>query len=270
MLRTFNCGLGMVAIASPSDAQAIIDESEGQGRIVGQILTIEEGSPKVNVRNFQESLNIRTDEIVKRKFGVLISGSGTNLQALIDHIERMNGRSAAEIVLVISNVDGVEGLRRAQRAGIPTKVISHKGYKVRAEYDMKLHEALTAAGVEFICLAGFMRIITSEFINKWYGRIINIHPSLLPSFKGHDAHRQVLAAGVKITGCTVHYVVPEVDAGAIIAQGATTVEVDDTEKTLQERVKKVEHRVFPEAMEMVAQGKVSLRPDGKIIFTRND
>ncbi|KAH7939025.1 hypothetical protein HPB52_005022 [Rhipicephalus sanguineus] len=116
------------------DAQAIIDESEGQGRIVGQILAIEEGSPKVNVRNFQESLNTRADKIVKKKFGVLISGSGTNLQALIDHIEHMNGRSAAEIVLVISNVDGVEGLRRAQRAGIPTKVISHKGYKVRAEH----------------------------------------------------------------------------------------------------------------------------------------
>lgn len=270
MLRTFNCGLGMVAIASPSDAQAIIDESGGQGRIVGKILNIEEGSPKVNVRNFQESLNIRTDEIPKKKFGVLISGSGTNLQALIDHIERLNGRSAAEIALVISNVDGVEGLRRAQRAGIPTKVISHKGYKKREDYDAKLHEALLAAGVEFICLAGFMRIITADFINKWYGKIINIHPSLLPSFRGHDAHRQVLLSGVKITGCTVHYVVPEVDAGAIIAQGATTVELEDTEETLQERVKKVEHRVFPEAMEMVAQGQVFLRPDGKIIFKKND
>ncbi|CAN7995128.1 unnamed protein product [Ixodes hexagonus] len=269
MLRTFNCGIGMVAIASPENVQAIIDESEGEARVVGQILNIEEGSPKVNVRNFQESLNTRDTKVAKRKFAVLISGSGTNLQALIDHIARMDGRSAAEIVLVISNKEGVQGLVRAQQAGIPTKVISHKGYKNRVEYDMKLHEALVAAGVEFICLAGFMRIITEEFINKWYGKIINIHPALLPSFKGHDAHRQALAMGVKITGCTVHYVAPEVDAGAIIAQGATTVELDDTEETLSERVKLVEHRIFPEAMEMVAQGKVMLRPDGKIVFKRD-
>uniref|UniRef100_A0A2R5LMJ2 Trifunctional purine biosynthetic protein adenosine-3 n=1 Tax=Ornithodoros turicata TaxID=34597 RepID=A0A2R5LMJ2_9ACAR len=269
MLRTFNCGLGMVAIVSPEDAQAVIDESEGEARVVGHVLNIEEGSPKVNVRNFRESLNTRPGEVIKKKFGVLISGSGTNLQALIDHIKKMDGRSAAEIVLVISNIDGVEGLRRAQGAGIPTKVISHKGYKNRVEYDMKIHEALTAAGVEFICLAGFMRIISAEFISKWYGKILNIHPALLPSFKGHDAHKQALEAGVRITGCTVHFVVPEVDAGAIVLQGAAPVELDDTVETLSERVKKVEHRIFPEAMELLAQGKVVLRPDGKIAFKKD-
>lgn len=266
MLKTFNCGLGMVAIVSPEDAQTVIDVSEGEARVVGHVLNVEEESPKVNVRNFKESLNTRHTQIVKKKFGVLISGSGTNLQALIDHIKKMDGRSAAEIVLVISNIDGVEGLRRAQRAGIPTKVISHKGYKNRVEYDMKVHEALTAAGVEFICLAGFMRIISAEFVNLWYGKILNIHPALLPSFKGHDAHKQALAAGVRITGCTVHFVAPEVDAGAIILQGSAPVELDDTVETLSERVKKVEHRIFPEAMELVAQGKVVLRPDGKIAF----
>ncbi|XP_003738885.2 trifunctional purine biosynthetic protein adenosine-3 [Galendromus occidentalis] len=271
MLRTFNCGLGMVAIVSPEHVQAIIDESENEGRVVGKVLATKEGSPQVNVRNFNESINRSSPQPKppKKKFGVLISGTGTNLQALIDHVKNVERQSEAEIVLVVSNVDGVEGLNRAHKAGIPTKVISHKDFKSRLEFDMKVHEALTTAGVEYICLAGFMRILSADFTQKWYGKIINVHPALLPSFKGANAHKQAIESGVKISGCTVHFVVPEVDAGAIVLQAPVPVEPDDTVSTLCERVKKAEHRIFPEAMELIARGKILLRPDGKIAY-KND
>lgn len=156
-------------------------------------------------RNFNESINRSSPlpKAPKKKFGVLISGTGTNLQALIDHVRNVERQSVAEIVLVVSNVDGVEGLNRAHRAGIPTKVIPHKNFKSRVDFDMKVHEALTTAGVEYICLAGFMRILSAEFTQKWYGKILNVHPALLPSFKGANAHRQAIEAGVKISGCTV-------------------------------------------------------------------
>ncbi|OQR78533.1 trifunctional purine biosynthetic protein adenosine-3-like [Tropilaelaps mercedesae] len=268
MLRTFNCGLGMVAIVSPENVQALVDETEEEARVVGKVLAIKEGSPQVNVRNFAESINRSSPEPKppKKKFAVLISGTGTNLQALIDHVKHKERQSAAEIVLVISNIDGVEGLNRAHRAGIPTKVISHKNFKNREEFDGKVDEALVTAGVEFICLAGFMRILSSRFTQKWYGKMLNVHPSLLPSFKGAHPHKQAIESGVKISGCTVHFVEPEVDRGAIILQAPVPVQSDDTVETLRERVKKAEHRIFPEAMELLARGKVLLRPDGKIAY----
>jgi len=143
---------------------------------------------------------------VKRRVGVLISGSGTNLQAIINHVQDPTIGSLADISLVISNKSGVEGLKRAEKAGIPTKIISHKDFKTREEFDLELLKQLQAAKIEFVVLAGFMRILTPVFVNAYRGKLINIHPALLPSFKGTHAHKQALDAGVRLTGCTVHFV----------------------------------------------------------------
>jgi len=142
----------------------------------------------------------------KKRVGVLISGSGTNLQALIDHtLDPLKG-SLAEIAIVISNKEGVEGLKRAERAGIPTKVISHKAFPTREAFDTEVMKALDFMNVDLVCLAGFMRILSPTFVTHFRGRLINIHPALLPSFKGADAHKQAIDAGVRFTGCTVHFV----------------------------------------------------------------
>jgi len=144
--------------------------------------------------------------VPKKRVGVLISGSGTNLQALIDHTQNPNVGSQAEIALVISNKPGVKGLLRAENAGIPTLVICHKDYPTREAFDAVMTEALVKANIQLVCLAGFMRIVSPAFVRTWRGRLLNIHPSLLPSFKGDNAHMMALAAGVRVTGCTVHFV----------------------------------------------------------------
>jgi phosphoribosylamine--glycine ligase/phosphoribosylglycinamide formyltransferase/phosphoribosylformylglycinamidine cyclo-ligase len=170
-------------------------------------------SPRVLVKNFANAFAPvmkphieRASLRVKRRVGVLISGSGTNLQAIINHVQDPTVGSLAELALVISNKDGVKGLKRAERAGIATKVVMHKNFPTREEFDMELLRLLQAADVEFVVLAGFMRILSSVFVNSYRGRLINIHPALLPSFKGIHAHQQALDAGVRITGCSVHFV----------------------------------------------------------------
>jgi phosphoribosylglycinamide formyltransferase-1 len=186
----------------------------------------------------------------KLKVGVLISGRGSNLQALIDA-----SRSAdypAEIVLVVSNVADAFGLSRAKAASIPTSVIDHKKYKTRESFDEAVDGRLREAGVGLICLAGFMRIFSDAFVRKWEGRLINIHPSLLPDFKGTHVHERVIAAGVKLSGCTVHYVTPELDSGPIIAQSKVPVLPGDTPDALAERVLEAEHKLYPEALKRVA------------------
>ncbi|CAL4160968.1 unnamed protein product, partial [Meganyctiphanes norvegica] len=200
---------------------------------------------------------------VRRRVAVLISGSGTNLQALLDHCQR--GLSAAEIVLVISNVSDVQGLQRAHKAGVNTKVIPHKLYKKREEFEDAIQKELEEENVEFVCLAGFMRILTASFVKKWNGCLLNIHPSLLPAFKGMHAQKQALEAGVAITGCSVHFVNEEVDGGAIVAQEAVQVFPNDSEDLLVERIKQAEHKAYPRALEMVARGKVKLNKDGTCI-----
>lgn len=142
----------------------------------------------------------------KRRVGVLISGSGTNLQAIIDHVADPTIGSLAELALVISNKEGVEGLKRAEKAGIPTKVVSHKNFPAREQFELELLRLLKAANVEFVVLAGFMRILSPVFVNSYRGRLVNIHPALLPSFKGANAHQLVLESGVRVSGCTVHFV----------------------------------------------------------------
>jgi len=184
------------------------------------------------------------------------------MQALIDASTDPN--FPAEIVLVISNVEGAGGLARAEKAGITTQVISHKGL-TREDFDAKLDAALRAAGAEIVCEAGFMRIHSEGFARAWAGRLLNVHPSLLPAFKGIHVHEQALEAGVKISGCTVHFVAPELDAGPIIAQAAVPVLNGDTPETLAARVLEQEHKIYPQAVKLLAEGKVKLE-GGKAVF----
>lgn len=186
----------------------------------------------------------------KKRVAVLISGSGSNLQALIDAAQQPD--YPARIVRVISNKPDAYGLERAALAGIPTTVLPHKDYPSREAYDAALHEVLAEAGAEIVCLAGFMRILTTEFVEKWQGRMLNIHPSLLPAYRGLDTHARALADGAKTHGCTVHFVVPELDAGPIILQAEVPVLAGDTPDTLAARVLEQEHRIYPEALRRIA------------------
>lgn len=197
------------------------------------------------------------------KTGVLISGSGTNLQALLDAAR--NPAFPAEIVLVVSNKAGAGGLARAAAAHVPTRVIGHGDYASREDFDAALDKALREAGCELACLAGFMRLLTPGFVEGWRGRLINIHPSLLPAFRGLHAQAQALAAGVRIAGASVHFVVPEMDAGPIIAQGAVPVLAGDDADALAARILTVEHRIYPLALRLVAGGEARLEGD-RVIF----
>ncbi|XP_035829112.1 trifunctional purine biosynthetic protein adenosine-3 [Aplysia californica] len=274
MSKTFNCGLGAVLVVSQSDVAEVMETLSSTGEepvVVGSVVSLsEDEKTKVQIQNLQSSLLsswTRPRKVERKKrVGVLISGSGTNLQALIDHTVDKENNSAAQISLVISNKAGVMGLTRAERAGIPTLVINHRNYKSREEFDEALHQALVSHGIELVCLAGFMRILTGGFVNKWTGRMLNIHPSLLPSFKGAHAQRMALEARVRISGCSVHFVAEEVDAGALLVQRSVPVYPGDTENTLSERIKTVEHGAFPAALEMVASEQVVLGEDGKLVW----
>jgi phosphoribosylglycinamide formyltransferase-1 len=172
---------------------------------------------------------------MKRRVAILISGRGSNMAALIDAARLAD--FPAEIVAVISNRADAAGLEKAAASGIATVVIESKPFgKDRAGFEAVLQRALEEKQVELICLGGFMRLFTADFVQRWYGRMLNIHPSLLPSFPGLDPHGQALQAGVKISGATVHFVIPETDAGPIVMQGAVTVADDDTAETLSQRI----------------------------------
>lgn len=199
----------------------------------------------------------------KLKLGVLISGRGSNLQALIDACAAAD--YPAEIVLVISNRPDAKGLERASAADIPTRVIEHTGYADRESFDRDVDAALRDAGVELICLAGFMRLLSAWLVEQWPNRIVNIHPSLLPAFKGTDSHAQVLAAGVEISGCTVHFVVPEMDAGPIILRAEVPVLPGDDEDSLAARVLTAEHRCYPHAVRLIAENRVTVA-DGRAVI----
>jgi phosphoribosylglycinamide formyltransferase-1 len=196
------------------------------------------------------------------KLGVLISGRGSNLQALIDAAARPS--YPARIALVISNVPDVEGLARAARAGIPTQVIAHRAYPDRAQFEAALDAALREAGVDLVCLAGFMRLLTDWFVQRWHDRLINIHPSLLPAYKGLDTHARAIAAGERFAGCTVHFVRPAMDDGPIILQAKVPVLPGDTTEALAARVLEQEHRLYPEAVRLIAEGRA--RVDGERVL----
>jgi phosphoribosylglycinamide formyltransferase-1 len=197
---------------------------------------------------------------VKRRVAILISGRGSNMAALIEAAKAAD--FPAEIALVISNRADAGGLEKAQASGVATVTIESKPFgKDRAAFEVVLQRTLDEHRIELICLGGFMRLFTAEFVQRWYGKMLNIHPSLLPSFPGLDPHGQALKAGVKISGATVHFVIPETDAGPIVMQGAVTVRDDDTPETLAGRILQVEHRIYPDALRLLASGRIQLDGD---------
>jgi phosphoribosylglycinamide formyltransferase-1 len=206
-------------------------------------------------------------EAMKRRVAILISGRGSNMAALIDAAKLAD--FPAEIVVVISNKSDAGGLAKAQASGVPTVIIESKPFgKDRAAFEAVLQSALDQHKVELICLGGFMRLLTAEFVQRWYGRMLNIHPSLLPSFPGLDPQDQALRAGVKISGATVHFVIPETDAGPILMQGAVAVGDGDTPDTLAARILEIEHRIYPEALRLLASGRIRL--EGGLCKTDGD
>lgn len=194
---------------------------------------------------------------------VLISGRGSNLQALIDACAQPD--FPARIVAVISNNPGAGGLERAKAANIPTAVVNHRDFEDRESFENAVDEELKNFKAKFICLAGFMRILDGRFVNRWKDRILNIHPSLLPSFKGLHTQERALEAGVRFTGCTVHIVRPEMDDGPIILQAALAVDPEDDADNLSAKVLELEHIIYPEALKLIALGRVSISGNKAII-----
>ncbi len=195
------------------------------------------------------------------RLAVLISGSGSNLQALIDASQHPDSPYA--IGLVISNRDDAFGLERAQRAGIPTRTLSHRGFKTRTDYDTALADLLSQEAPGLIALAGFMRILTPDFVEQWQGRMLNIHPSLLPSYRGLHTHERVIETGDPVHGATVHFVTAELDGGPAVLQARVPVFPDDDPARLAARVLEQEHRIYPLAVRWFSEGRLALTSDGR-------
>jgi len=202
----------------------------------------------------------------KRRVAILISGRGSNMSALIDAAKASD--FPAQIALVASNIAEAGGLAKAQTEGIEAITVESKPFgKDREAFERAMNTELEARNIDLVCLAGFLRLLTPWFVKQWEGRMINIHPALLPAYRGLHTHERALADGVKIHGATVHYVVPDVDAGPVIAQGAVAVHPGDTPDTLAARVLKVEHLIYPQALRLVASGQVAF--DGKTFTSSN-
>lgn len=198
------------------------------------------------------------------KLGVLISGNGSNLQSIIDHIE--NGSLNAVIKIVVSNKADAFGIRRAEKHGIPFLVLENKNFQCKEDFDRKLIGILQEQDVDLVVLAGFMRVLTPTFLRAFPQRVMNIHPALLPSFPGLHAQKQAYDYGVKISGCTVHFVDEGVDTGPIIIQAAVPVLDDDTDETLAARILKEEHRIYPQAIQWFAEGRLDIQ--GRKVFVK--
>jgi len=192
------------------------------------------------------------------QLGVLVSGSGSNLQAILDTIRK--GRLNASVRLVLSNKPKVFALERAERAGVPAAVVRHKDFDSREAFDRALVQALREAGVEWVVLAGFMRLLTPAFLEAFPYRVLNIHPALLPAFPGVDAQQQAIDYGVRISGCTVHFVDAGTDTGPILAQSVVDVRDDDTRDSLAARIIAREHQLFPQVLQWIADGRVHVTP----------
>jgi phosphoribosylglycinamide formyltransferase 1 len=204
--------------------------------------------------------------MTRRRVAILISGRGSNMVSLIEAARAPD--FPAEIALVLSNRPNAAGLERAKEAGIATCVIDHKAHSTREDFEQAMDAALAEHDIAFICLAGFMRVLTDGFVERWAGRMVNIHPSLLPLFRGTQTHRRALEEGVLVHGCTVHFVVPELDAGPIIAQAAVPVVPGDTEERLAARVIVQEHKLYPQALRMICDGTARLE-NGRVTFSRD-
>jgi len=206
--------------------------------------------------------------MAKLKLCVLISGRGSNLQSLIDACADDN--YPAKVVLVISNVDKVPGLERAKAAGIQTLVFDKKTFKNSKDLDSAMNEAIEPFNVNLICLAGYMRILSDNFVDQWQDRMINIHPSLLPSFKGLNVQQRAIDAGVRFSGCTVHYVRRDMDTGPIIVQAVVPVLNNDDSETLEARILEQEHKIYPLAISLIAQGRTTINDERVLIESEVD
>ncbi|XP_049872942.1 trifunctional purine biosynthetic protein adenosine-3 isoform X1 [Pectinophora gossypiella] len=261
MLRTFNCGIGMVLIVSPENQAEVMNITRAHGAmVIGSVQARGPGGARVVVDNFAAALDFtrRMPMMPRKKVAVLVSGNGSNLQALIDTTRDATQCMCADIALVISNKSDAFALHRAREANIPSLVFNHKEYSSREEFDRAVSAALEAHKIDIVCLAGYMRILSAEFVKKWKGRIINIHPSLLPRHPGLNAQKQCLDAGDKESGCTVHFVDEGMDTGPIILQERVPVLKGDTVDTLTARIHTAEHRAYPRALRLLASGRVRL------------
>lgn len=275
MLKTFNCGIGMALVVDPRQVDEVLKLLSRAGEKAWRIGVVTDASPgNVIVENFPRALadsysaswQVHSSLSHRKRVAVLISGTGSNLQALLNSFnDSNNSEVSVSMTLVISNKPNVQGLERAKAARVPTQVIDHRNFTSRLDFDMAVDAALQKAEIDIVCLAGFMRILTGEFVRRWNGRLLNIHPSLLPSFKGLHPHQQALDAGVCVSGCTVHFVIEELDSGGIIAQETVPVVPGDTAETLQERVKSAEHRTYPRALALVANGRVKLGNNNTVL-----
>lgn len=194
------------------------------------------------------------------KIAVLVSGSGSNLQALID------ANLSGQIVGIISNKPEAFALQRAEKAGIATAVIEHKQYPTREAFDDVMHQQLQDWNVDLVILAGFMRILSAKFVQAWEGKMVNIHPSLLPNYKGMHTHQRVLNTGDVLHGCTVHYVTAELDAGQALTQGVLTVDLHDNVQSLAARVHVLEHLIYPQAVEWICNGTIQHLENGQVLY----
>jgi phosphoribosylglycinamide formyltransferase-1 len=199
------------------------------------------------------------------RVAVLISGRGSNLQVLIDAFGPKVPDSPVKIALVLSNKADALGLERAAKAGIKTEIVDHKAFQSREDFDVAMDREIRAAGAEFIVLAGFMRLLTAQFVTTWKDKLINIHPALLPAFPGLDTHKRALQAGVRFHGATVHFVRQETDTGPIIAQAAVPVLPGDDESALAARVLQAEHKLYPLALRLIAEGKVRVADERAVV-----
>ncbi|XP_037957449.1 trifunctional purine biosynthetic protein adenosine-3 [Teleopsis dalmanni] len=270
MQRTFNCGIGAVIVIHPRYEKAVMDCIQFSERAckIGKVVQRQDLEPQVTIENLEKNLK-RVQKVInqpRKRVAVLISGSGTNLQALIDASQDTSQGLHSKIVLVISNNSDVLGIKRAEKFNIPTIVLSHKEFKSREDFDSEMSKHLENAKVDIICLAGFMRILSAQFVKRWKGRLINIHPSLLPKHPGLHVQQKALDAKDKESGCTVHFVDEGVDTGAIIVQKRVPILKDDTEEILTNRIRKAEHYAFPRALRLLATGLVKLGDDGKAVF----
>ena len=194
------------------------------------------------------------------KIAVLVSGSGSNLQALID------ANLSGKIVGVISNKPEAYALKRAKQAGIATAIIEHKKYPNRESFDAVMHQQLLDWDVDLVILAGFMRILSAQFVQSWQGKMVNIHPSLLPNYKGMHTHQRVLNTGDVLHGCTVHYVTAELDAGQALTQGVLKVSLHDTVETLSDRIHMLEHLIYPQAVEWICNNTIQHLDNGEVLY----
>lgn len=252
MLRTFNCGIGMVLVVAASHVDSVMQRLLDSGEFpicIGNIVR-RQGSSLIHFTNMENAFEKKyvAPSRPKVKVAILISGNGSNMKKLIESAQTPS--SNCEVVVVISNKAGVKGLEVAKEMGIETLHIPHT--QNREEGDCRISKALHERAVELICLAGYMRILSPSFVDEWKKRIINIHPSLLPSFRGAHAVQEAISFGAKVTGCSVHFVDEQVDHGEIVAQAAVPIEETDNEESLHEKIRQEEHRLFPKAMQQVA------------------